>query len=641
MALARRTGQRLQGAIWPGFVDAMTGLLLVLIFVLSIFMLVQFVLRETISTQESELDGLEEGISALAELLELEEQRSSQLEKNIGTLTSDLNRAEDQIATQIIQIKGLQEERATQDTALAESQSRISDFERQIVSLLANQSRNVTTIAELEVARDNLESEQKSLNVALVELRSEINAQTEAARLAAARREALESLIEELRIEKSEAQNRIGDLEIQLSEEESARIVEAEAARVLRSRLEKSDSELSSMTLALEQQRAQAEETLTLLAAAQSTREDLSQQLIAALSQIENTQQQLVEQSALQALLDDAREKVTGLEVILNDNEVEITALKLRLQSLIGEQKQLTDELRDNQADKEQLQNDLLEVMAARQAAETLADQQLDLAEQRAILLATANAALSREEALSAESRRALALVNQQVLEFRDQIETLQVLLADSRERDEAARVQIQSLGSELNAALARAVAEEKKRRQLEEAERMRIEEEARKLAEEKQNLEDYQSEFFGRMREVLSGQDRVQIVGDRFIFSSEVLFATASADLSTEGMIEIATVTNVLNSIIDEIPTDIDWVIQVNGHTDDKPLTDGYQFSDNWELSQARALSVVRYMIDRLGFPPNRLSANGFGEFQPINPQSTDVARAQNRRIELKITEK
>ena len=641
MALARRTGQRLQSAIWPGFVDAMTGLLLVLIFVLSIFMLVQFVLRETISTQESELDGLEAGVSALTELLELEEQRSNQLEKNVSTLTSDLQQAEDRIETQIIQIEGLQEERTAQDIALAESQARISDFEKQIVSLLANQSRNVTTITELEATRDNLELEQKSLNLALVELRSEINAQTEAARLAAARREALEALIEELRTETSDAQNRIGDLETQLSEEEAARLVEAEAARVLRSRLEKSESELSLITLALEQQRAQAEDTLTLLAAAESARDDLNQQLIAALSRIESTQQQLVEQSALTALLEEARERATGLEVTLNDSEAELVALKLQLASFIEEQERLVDELRESQIDKDQLQQNLLEIMAAREAAEARIVQQLSLAEQRAILLATADAALSREEALSAESRRALALVNQQVLELRDQIGTLKALLAESQERDEAANVQIQSLGSELNAALARAVAEERKRRQLEEAERMRAEEEARKLAEEKQNLEDYRSEFFGRMREILSGQDRVRIVGDRFIFSSEVLFATASADLSTEGMSEIANVTNVLNSIIDEIPDDIDWVIQVNGHTDDKPLTDGLQFSDNWELSQARALSVVRYMINQLGFPPNRLSANGFGEFQPINPQSTDVARAQNRRIELKITEK
>jgi chemotaxis protein MotB len=132
-----------------------------------------------------------------------------------------------------------------------------------------------------------------------------------------------------------------------------------------------------------------------------------------------------------------------------------------------------------------------------------------------------------------------------------------------------------------------------------------------------------------------------VRIEGDRFVFSSEVLFAPASADLSPEGRQEIAKVAQILSGVVDDIPPEIDWVIRVDGHTDNLPLSGLGKFSDNWELSQGRALSVVKYMVDALGIPPDRLAANGFGEFQPVARGDTEEARAQNRRIELKFTEK
>ena len=231
----------------------------------------------------------------------------------------------------------------------------------------------------------------------------------------------------------------------------------------------------------------------------------------------------------------------------------------------------------------------------------------------------------------------------------------LQALLDEAETRDAAAQVQLESLGADLNTALARAAAEERRRRQLEEAERIRLEKEAAQLAARAEDLEaqtqdleaqtqdliQYRSEFFGRMREVLRGQDRVRIVGDRFVFSSEVLFDPGSADLSPDGQAEIASIAGLLNAISAEIPADIDWVIRVDGHTDNVPLSGVGEFADNWELSQARALSVVRYMSVALGFPPRRLAANGFGEYQPLNPEDSDAARAQNRRIELKLTER
>ena len=131
-----------------------------------------------------------------------------------------------------------------------------------------------------------------------------------------------------------------------------------------------------------------------------------------------------------------------------------------------------------------------------------------------------------------------------------------------------------------------------------------------------------------------------MQIVWDRFIFSSEVLLESASATLSPAGQEQIANVATILSEVSDQIPDAIDWIVRVDGHTDNIPISGG-EFADNWELSQARALSVVRFMTEGLGFPPERLAATGFGEYRPVDPTNTAEARAQNRRIELKLTER
>ncbi len=559
MALSRRTGQRFSGSVWPGFVDAMTGLLMVLTFVLTIFMVVQFVLRETISGQEDELTALSDEIAALAGALGLEERENSRLQARLGNLNATLNQVEDD---------------------LAQAQTRITDFEAQVAALLADQARAQGDIAALETQRDELLNEQDALNLALAQSRQEIDAQAEAARLAAARREALEALVAELETSEDAQAAQISELEQQLTEEEAARLAEAAAAEALRDRLQNADAELTAMTLALEAQRKEAEDTLTLLAAAQAAKAELERQF----------------------------------------GEINAEELRAQLQAALDAQTQ----------------------------AQANAAEQRSLAEERAALLALAREALASEQEISTEAQRQTALLNQQMAALRSQLGSLQALLDDYEERNTAAEIQIQTLGQDLNAALARAASEERRRRLLEEAERIRLEAEAEKLAGQNQelaaqaeDLQRYRSEFFGRLRDVLGDQDGVHIEGDRFVFSSEVLFATGSANLSAEGRQEVAKVANILRSVAAEIPEGLNWVIRVDGHTDNVPLAGSGRYRDNWELSQGRALSVVRYMVDALGIPPDRLAANGFGEFQPVNPADTPEARAQNRRIELKLTER
>lgn len=673
MALSRRTGARFQASIWPGFVDAMTGLLLVLMFVLTIFMVVQFVLRETILGQEVELNDLAGEVAALAQALGFEKQRGNQLDARVNALNATLNEARNQAEVQANVIATLTAERDTQVQRSAEAVNQITAFEAQVAGLLAQREDALGTIAALETEQTLLEteqtrliSEQEALNLALATSRTEIDAQSEVARLAASKREALEALIADLQTEGAQTKNRVIVLEQQLattaealSEEEAAKLVEAAAAEALRDRLENADAELTAMTLSLEAKRREAEETLTLLAAARSAQGDLNSQLAALLSQVEDGTSQ---SQSLQAELLAAQDDADNLRTQLNLTDQSVAELQVQLSVAVQQiadlqaqnflddetvaevQARLTAALAAKLAaeqsltvaaiNEDEVRKQLTAALAAKLQSEQTSRDLLSATEQQALLLENAESTLSQERATSAAAQRQTELLNQQVAALRTQLKELSGLLNLAERRDQEVQVQLQSLGSYLNTALARAVAEERRRRVLEEQERKRLEAETKDLAQ-------YRSEFFGRLRDLLGTQEGVRIEGDRFVFSYEVLFPLGGAQLSPLGEGEIAKIAAILRGIADEIPPEIDWVIRVDGHTDNVPLSGLGEFADNWELSQARALSVVKYMANFLAIPPSRLAANGFGQYQPINLADTPEARAQNRRIELKFTEK
>ena len=582
MALSRRTGSRFQGSIWPGFVDAMTGLLLVLMFVLTIFMVLQAVQTQRINGQESELNSLSGEVAALAQALGMERQNAADLETQLGSITTSLTAARDKAAEQAAMIASLSATRDAQAVQLNAAEAKITGFETQVANLLSQRDAAVARGETLEARQKELLSAQDALNLALTQARSETDAQAEAARLAAARRDALTALVDDLRAKNQETQAALQSAAdanaAALSDAEAARLAEAAAAEQLREKLQNADAELTAMTLALETQRQEAEDTLTLLAAARAAKETLDAELAAALTETETLEAAQADRAALRAKLADA--------------------------------------------------------LAAKLAAESRAEDTRSDAEKRAALLNAARAELAQEEAATAAAQRQTELLNQQVAALRGQLGELQSLLDDAVARDAVKEVQLQSLGSDLNTALARVAAEERRRAELEAAERARLEAETK-------NLEQYRSEFFGRLRELLGNQEGVRIEGDRFVFSSEVLFPPGAATLSAEGRKEIAKVAGILRNIAADIPPEIDWVIRVDGHTDNQPLSGLGAFADNWELSQARALSVVKYMISFLGIAPERLAANGFGQYQPVANGKTETARAQNRRIELKLTEK
>lgn len=933
MALSRRTGQRFQASIWPGFVDAMTGLLLVLMFVLTIFMVVQFVLRETITGQESELNTLSAEIAAIAEALGMERDKVKTLETELGTLNATLGDTQAEVTAQSQLIAQLTQQRDDTADQLAQASQRIASFEEQVASLLAAQNKSNQQITTLEAEKVELLSQQEQLNLALASARSEIDSATEDARRKAAEREALTAYIALLEAAKAENETQIAQqsedlvkLKDILTEEEAARLVSSQVAQELRKQLENATAELTAMTLVLEEQRRKAEETLIILAAAEAAKADLDQmlqetllaleaanlkvdsqsqaisdlettgqrvkaafdqsevalaaalarqqklemqiselqaalkialgsdedkaaqlsalqtelsqaqdqvatlnqarqsaqslaeklqlQLSSALEDIERLNQDRLEKSdrslALQDRLAQTREelqraeqaaadgqeknatleqKIAALLLSLNQAEAQSAETKdqlrdtqgtlsdtqsalrneqaarakamseaealnqklaqalvnltaadadrnraatdieqlqealrkleqtssdaqrsleadlasavadklaidkqrsdtqaqlaqalnalsvaeqardsaadaaVRLETQLATQKQTDDAARrsleadlaaalaaklDAETDRKKVQDQLQQALAAKLAADQLSQTRLNESVERQILLQNAKEQLAEKAAtldkraqdlLKAEKQS--ALLNQQVSELRKQLGQLQALLEVSEELDANNQVQLQNLGNRLNAALARAASEQRKRLKLEEAARKKLEEERNSLASQAEELAKYKSEFFGRLREVLAAEEGVRVVGDRFVFSSEVLFQPAQARLSGKGEDEITKVGRILQRVMSDIPDGIDWVIRVDGHTDNLPLSGTGRYRDNWELSQARALSVVKFMITQLKIPAGRLAANGFGEFQPVNTANTTQARAQNRRIEIKLTER
>ena len=677
MALSRRTGQRFQASIWPGFVDAMTGLLLVLMFVLTIFMIVQFVLRETISGQENELNSLQDEIALIAEALGLEKNQTEKLGLELNALTGTLANTESELQRQATLISTLTRERETQGQLISEANSKITLFEAQVAGLISQRDNlnlqigslrddkklATTKILELQNESNNLKSDRDQLELALASARNEIDAAVQAARMAAAQREVFESMIVALEQDLSDAEKRVdekidevGVLQERLSEEEEARFVSVNVAQELRKRLKNADAELTAMTLMLEAQRQEAEDTLTLLAAADNARDQIDNKLKETLFALEVANSEIYKNKQSIEKLESGEKRI--LAELDQSNLALAAALSQRknLQQELDDTKQSLDtkltaalgEKTEIEKNNTELRKNLENALIARLAADALAKSNLEEAKRKQLLLSQAEREIinqanknkkSQDELIKAE--RQTALLNQQLSEVRKQLGELDVLLSLSEERDQEQKAQLKNVGSRLNQALASLASEERKRRKLEENERKRLEEENNKLTNQAEELANYKSEFFGRLRTVLMGQERVRIVGDRFIFSSEVLFSAGRSDLSKEGKSEISNVTEILSSIMKNIPENIDWVIRVDGHTDNTPLSGAGEFKDNWELSQARALSVVKYMIKELNFSGSRLAANGFGEYQPISLEDTPEARALNRRIEIKLTER
>jgi len=517
MALRRRGNSGEGMNAWPGYVDALSTLLMVIIFVLLVFVLAQAFLSVALSGRDQALDRLNRQMAELSDMLSLERGRSAELRTSIAQLGRELaatSTARDTLAQQLAALRGDQA-RLTQD-------------------------------------RDGLKTERDRLAARLAD--SELQMQS-----ARARAEALQAQV-------ADAAKR-GDTAAQDAATAAAGLVETR--RTLAAR----EQEMAGLR--------------TDLAARDKDMSAAQAQLTAMRTALAAAQQEL---EATRARVAEMQRQAEAMDKTVQADKATIEA-KLSDLARMQEQNRALAALRDD-----------LERQARDAAARAASEE--DKRNATAALLAD-------EKKFSDSARAQIALLNQNVEQMRAELARVGAALEASEKSGRDKDAQIVNLGSRLNAALAAKVEE----------------------------LQRYRSDFFGKLREVLANRPGIQVVGDRFVFQSEVLFPVGSADLSVAGWEQVKTLAATLLAVSKEIPPDVNWLLRVDGHADRQPVQSA-RFPSNWELSSSRAITVVKLLIAE-GVPAKRLAATGFGDNQPLDPADTPEAYAKNRRIEIRLTDR
>ncbi len=532
--MAARVGRRDRATnIWPGFVDALATLLMVIIFLLLIFVLAQFFLSEALSGRDTALDKLRGQVTELADLLALERQEQKSLSDNFAELSVKLQ------------------------TSIAMG----NDLHASLAALRLSSKETATRLsAQLAAANDALtqvnllrEEERKNFELSMTELH----------KTRAEERHELETRIGEAEALGNKANERL-KIQIMKVTELNQDIA---ALKTLREELE---TKIANMA-------AKAVDADKALASTQKALANMAAKAADADKALASTQKTLLEEQILSETARAWAEK----------------KLKMQIKEITG----LVQDIAALKALREELEARITKLIAKAGEADNA--------------LSSNKKALLEERELSKSARAKIALLNKQTAALRAQLSRIEAALNASEKHNANQKIQIVNLGKRLNSALASKV----------------------------QELSRYRSEFFGRLRDVLGRQPGLRIVGDRFVFQSEVLFDKGSADIGAPGQSQLTTLAATLKVLSNKIPKDIDWVLRIDGHTDSDPIKTT-RFPSNWELSTARAIAVVQKLIDQ-GLAANRLVAAGFGKFRPIDGGQDEIAKRRNRRIELKLTQR
>lgn len=521
---------------WPGYVDALSTLLMVTIFVLLVFALAQGFLSSALSTRDAALERLNRQAAELAEMLALERTGAEELRALLARTNDDLRAlagARDALSVQLRAATAERERGAEEAVALRTERDRLRARLADLDAARAGTTQRLTGAeAQLAEALGRAEAAQADAAATLRRL-------NDTTRALAGERDA-----------RTATEARLAEQGRALAAERSARAAAESATAERDRRLRDSEGALATARADLATLRREAEAAAAQLAQA---RRD-----IAAL-----------------------REAQAALDRTVQADRATIEA-------------RLSDIAR--------LQGEVARLNALREQAER---------EARAALEAERRGAAAENARLSEAARAQVALLTQQLEALRGQLNRLANALDAAEARDRENDAQVVNLRAQLNAALAQRVEE----------------------------LQRYRSEFFGRLREALGDRPELRVVGDRFVFQSELLFPPASADLSVAGAAQIRQLSRVLLDIASRIPPDLPWVLRVDGHADRNPIRGG-RFASNWELSAARAIAVANLLIEA-GLPPNRVAAAAFGEHQPLDNGDSPEAFARNRRIELRLTDR
>ena len=620
--------------IWPGFVDILATLLIVIIFVLMVFTVSQIYLSDAISGRDKALENLRNQINELSKILVIETKEKEKIISQLEDTEESLSQKQSDLLKQEEYSKTLQTDIAKKDSEIFIQDQNLIALSDQIKKLL-NELRVVAKALETyegaEITSLETDGLGERINKALASRIDQLNqlniSLDKANNELSVNKAELESTIKELdqannelSVNKAELESTIKELD-QANNELSVNKAELE---IKIQELNKSNSNLMAINESLGLDDA---DLIQQLAAIEKKNELLE------LSQIE-TQQTLkllekvnadlvLKDEALQDQISQYQEITKDLLAINDSLGLKDASLIEQLEAIRSKNQKLA-ELNNNLIEKDNtifnLRGKILElnnILSISEEKQLVQQEQIEGLTQNLNILESQKKKIEQESAdsisemelRSSETMKQVAFLTNEIETLKEEISILNDALESNEQTILSKELKIEVLGERLNKALTSKVFE----------------------------LQKYRSEFFGKLKSLLGERDDIKIVGDRFIFESELLFDSASADLQLQGMDKLKQIGLTLKETTNQIPSDIDWIIQVEGHTDKRPINTP-KYPSNWELSTARANSVLKLLLE-LGFPPNRLSAAGYGEFYPISDGETKESLQQNRRIELKLT--
>ena len=606
--------------IWPGFVDVLATLLIVIIFVLMIFTVSQIYLSDAISGRDKALENLRSQINELSKILVIEKKEKQQVLTSLEQTQDQLAQTESDLRTQEMYSQGLQSDIAKKESELFIQDQNILALSDQIKELLVELrivAKALETYEGAEIASLNTEGLGERINKALatrIDQLNQLNEDLDEVNIALAQSETnlqnkindLDIANTELALNKTELENKIEELNNLnsnlMSINESLGLGDADLVEQLAA-IQKKNDELVSLNALLQDSQKETEQALKII-------EQVNEELV-------------LKDEALQEQIVQYQEITKDLLAINDSLGLEDASLIEQLEAIRSKNEKLA-ELNLNLVEKDNaifsLRGKILElnnILALSEEKQLTQQSQIAelsqslnlLKEEKTTIQEESRASVKEMEMRSTETLKQVAFLTEEIDALKNEITLLNAALEYSEQTLLTKELKIEVLGERLNKALTSKVFE----------------------------LQKYRSEFFGKLQLILGDRKDIKIVGDRFIFESELLFDSASANLQSAGTEKLKQIGLTLMDTTQDIPADIDWIIQVEGHTDKRSIKT-VQYPSNWELSTARANSVLKLLLD-LGFAPHRLSAAGYGEFYPLSDGDSDEDLQQNRRIELKLT--
>ena len=578
--------------IWPGFVDILATLLIVIIFVLMVFTVSQIYLSDAISGRDKALENLRNQINELSKILVIETKEKEKIISQLEDTEESLSQKQSDLLKQEEYSKTLQTDIAKKDSEIFIQDQNLIALSDQIKKLL-NELRVVAKALETyegaEITSLETDGLGERINKALASRIDQLNQLNIS----------LDQANNELSVNKAELEITIQELNKSNSNlmaiNESLGLDDADLIQQLAAIEKKNEL--------LELSRIETQQTLKLL-------EKVNADLV-------------LKDEALQDQISQYQEITKDLLAINDSLGLKDASLIEQLEAIRSKNQKLA-ELNNNLIEKDNtifnLRGKILElnnILSISEEKQLVQQEQIEGLTQNLNILESQKKKIEQESAdsisemelRSSETMKQVAFLTNEIETLKEEISILNDALESNEQTILSKELKIEVLGERLNKALTSKVFE----------------------------LQKYRSEFFGKLKSLLGERDDIKIVGDRFIFESELLFDSASADLQLQGMDKLKQIGLTLKETTNQIPSDIDWIIQVEGHTDKRPINTP-KYPSNWELSTARANSVLKLLLE-LGFPPNRLSAAGYGEFYPISDGETKESLQQNRRIELKLT--